>query len=186
MQSFIASLFQYKRYTIVYAIDMPKFSLVRKMANKALTWTRKFSIPVWLILIYTEGKLTCKANGHDHYNDVIMSAMMSQITSLTIVYSSVYSDADQRKHQSSGSLVFVRGIHRWPENSPHKGPATRKMFPFDDVIMTCITGVTYHPFQFSGGYANGPYMYNFRQLSNLHYDIEVWGFLNYIVVVLLP
>ena len=70
-----------------------------------------------------------------HYNDVIMSAMASQITSLTIVYSIVYSGADQRKHQSSASLVFVRGIHRWPVNSPHKGPATRKMFPFDDVIM---------------------------------------------------
>ena len=49
---------------------------------------------------------------------------------------SVYSDADQRKHQSSASLAFVRGIHRWPVNSPHKGPVTRKMFPFDDVIMS--------------------------------------------------
>ena len=39
------------------------------------------------------------------------------------------------KHQSSASLAFVRGIHRWPVNSPHKGPVTRKMFPFDDVIM---------------------------------------------------
>ena len=60
----------------------------------------------------------------------------SQITSLTIVYSTVYSDADQRKHQSSASLAFVRGIHRGPVNSPHKWPVTRKMFPFDDVIMT--------------------------------------------------
>ena len=47
-----------------------------------------------------------------HYNDVIMGAIASQITSLTIVYSIVYSDADQRKHQSSASLAFVRGIHR--------------------------------------------------------------------------
>ena len=70
-----------------------------------------------------------------HYNDVIMGRMASQITSLTIVYSTVYSDADQRKHQSSASLAFVRGIHRWPVNSPHKWPVTRKMFPFDDVIM---------------------------------------------------
>ena len=70
-----------------------------------------------------------------HYNDVIMGAMASQITSLTIVYSAVYSGADQRKHQSSVSLASVRGIHRWPMNSPHKGPVTRKMFPFDDVIM---------------------------------------------------
>ena len=70
-----------------------------------------------------------------HYNDVIMSAMASQIASLTIVYSTVYSGADKKKHQSSASLVFVRGIHRWPVNSPHKGPVTRKTLPFDDVIM---------------------------------------------------
>ena len=71
-----------------------------------------------------------------HYYDVTMSSMASQITSLAIVYSVVYSDADQRKHQSSASLAFVRGIHRWPVNSPHKWPVTRKMFPFDDVIMS--------------------------------------------------
>ena len=66
-----------------------------------------------------------------------MGAIGSQITSLTIVYSTVYSDADQRKHQSSTSLAFVWGIHRWPVNSPHKWPVTPKMFPFDDVIMRC-------------------------------------------------
>ena len=48
----------------------------------------------------------------DHYDDVKMGAVASQITSLTIVYSTVYSDADQRKHQSSASLAFVQGIHR--------------------------------------------------------------------------
>ena len=70
-----------------------------------------------------------------HFNDVIMGAMASQITSVTIVYSTVYSDTDQRKHQSSASLAFVRGIHRSPVNSRHKGPVMRKVFPFDDVIM---------------------------------------------------
>ena len=70
-----------------------------------------------------------------HYNDVIMSVMPSQITSLTIVYSTVYLGAAQRKHQSFASLAFVRGIHRWPVNSPQKGPVTRKRLPFDDVIM---------------------------------------------------
>ena len=64
-----------------------------------------------------------------------MGKIASQITSLTIVYSNVYSDADQRKYQSSASLAFVRGIHREPVNSPHKWPVTRKMFPFDDVSM---------------------------------------------------
>ena len=47
-----------------------------------------------------------------HYDDVIMTTIASQITSLTSVYSTVYSDADQRKHQSSASLAFVWGIHR--------------------------------------------------------------------------
>ena len=64
-----------------------------------------------------------------------MDRMASQITSFTIVYSTVYSAADQRKHQSSVSLAFVWEIHRRPVNSPHKWPVTRKMFPFDDVIM---------------------------------------------------
>ena len=70
-----------------------------------------------------------------HYDDVIMGAMASQITSLPIVYSTVYSDADQRKHQSPASLAFVWGLHRGPVNSPHKWPVTRKMFLFDDVII---------------------------------------------------
>ena len=70
-----------------------------------------------------------------HQNDVIMGAMASQITSLTIVYSTVYSGAVQRKHQSSVSLAFVRGSHRWPVNSPHKWAVTREMFPFGDVVL---------------------------------------------------
>ena len=65
----------------------------------------------------------------------MMGAIASQITSLTIVYSTVHSDADQRKHQSSVSLAFVGEIHRGPVTSPHKWPVTRKMFPFDDVIV---------------------------------------------------
>ena len=74
-----------------------------------------------------------------HYNDVIISAMASQITCLTIVYSG----ADQRKQQSSASLAFVRGIHRWPVNSAHKGPVMRKMFPFDDIVMGSFKNVWY-------------------------------------------
>ena len=77
-----------------------------------------------------------------HYNDVIMGAIVFQITSLAIIYSTVYSCADQRKHQSSASLAFVRGIHRWPVNSPHRWPVTRKIFPFDDFIW-------WHTFQWS-------------------------------------
>ena len=70
-----------------------------------------------------------------HYSDVIMGTMPSRITSLTTVYSTVYSGADQTKDLSSASLAFVWGVHQWPVNSPHKWPLTRKMFPFDYVIM---------------------------------------------------
>ena len=69
-----------------------------------------------------------------HYSDMIMSGMVSQTTGVPIVYSIVCSGVDQRKHQSSASLAFVRGIHWWPVNSLHKGPVTWKMLPFDDVI----------------------------------------------------
>ena len=79
-----------------------------------------------------------------HYDDVIMSAITPQITRLTIVYSIVDSDADQRKYHGSASLAFVRGIHRGPVNSPHKWPVTRKMCPFDDVNMKSLA---YHKVQ---------------------------------------
>ena len=91
-------------------------------------------IPVWRRLQQS----TCafiEPPNRLHYNDVIMGTIASEITSLTIVFSTVYSEADQRKHESSASLAFVRGIHRGPVNSPHKWPVTRKIIPFDDVIM---------------------------------------------------
>ena len=71
----------------------------------------------------SKGKITT-----GNYNDVIMSAMASHIASLTIVYSIVYSSADQRIHQSFASLPSVWGIHRWPVHFPHKGPVTRNIF----------------------------------------------------------
>ena len=57
----------------------------------------------------------------DTTTDVKMNAMASQITGVSIVCSTVCSGADQRKHQSIASLAFVRGIHRWSVDSPHKG-----------------------------------------------------------------
>ena len=89
------------------------------------------------------GRLCDMSNILSDYNDVIINAMAYQITSLTIVYSNVYSGTDHRKHQSSASLAFVRGIHRSPVNSPHKGPVTQKIFPFDDVILD-VRRLTYH------------------------------------------
>ena len=90
-------------------------------------WTNKKELA-----IIPKSVLSMSCNSRDpHHNDVIMNAMASQITSVLIVYSTVCSGVDQ----SSASLAFVRGIHRWPVNCPHKGPVTWKIFLFDDVIM---------------------------------------------------
>ena len=94
-------------------------------------------LPPWSRYTTAVHMYNCSPLGEkkSHYDDIIMGTIASQITSLTIVYSIVYSGADQSNHQSSASLAFVWGIHRGPVNSPHKWPVTRKMFPFDDVIM---------------------------------------------------
>ena len=89
-------------------------------------------LSTWIVIFY---RLISRRWYEMHYSDVIMSTMAFQIIGVSIVYLTVCSGADQRKHQSSATLAFVRGIHLWPVNSPHKGPVTRKMFPFDDVIM---------------------------------------------------
>ena len=65
-----------------------------------------------------------------------MSTMASQNNGVSIVYSSVCLDVDQGKHESSASLTFVKGIHRWLVNYPHKEPVTQKMFLFDDAIIS--------------------------------------------------
>ena len=91
-----------------------------------------YMFPLYIKCSITRGH---SPQGPQHYSDVKMGMIASQITSLTIVYLTVYSGADQRKHQSSASLAFVWGIHRGPVNSPPKWPVMRKVFPFDDVIM---------------------------------------------------
>ena len=100
-------------------------------------WTAGDLFQGWYSLANINHAPICAYNsGADkHYTDAIMGTVASQVTSLTILYTTLYSDADQSKHQSSASLAFVWGIHRGPVNSPHKWPVTRKMFPFDDVIM---------------------------------------------------
>ena len=94
-----------------------------------------FSYPCIGDIQYVDGPPTSEVTPV-HYCDVKMGVMTSQITSLTIVYSTVYSGVYQRKHRSFASLAFVWGIHRWPVNSPHKGSVTRKMFPFDALSCT--------------------------------------------------
>ena len=95
-----------------------------------------------------------------HYDDVIMGAMASQIPSLTIVYSAFYSGADQRKHQSSASLV--------PVNSPHKWPITRKMFPFDDVFMIRWYVINIVP------NLRMPYQVSLYIIGNIHTSVYSW------------
>ena len=75
-----------------------------------------------------------------------MTAMSSQITWASTVCLVVCSGADHRKHQSSVSLAFVRGIHRSPVNSSHKRPVTRIMLPLDDATMRNGNGVKTYNF----------------------------------------
>ena len=90
---------------------------------------------VYMVTVLHDNSLYSQSCYKVYYIDVIMSVMASQITSVSIVYSTICSGADRRKRQRSASLAFVRGIHQWPVNPPHKGPVMWKMFPFDDVIM---------------------------------------------------
>ena len=102
-------------YIYIYIYYVSVSSIVIAPANlqcQALIWTNDD--------LQSIGPAVRVKLGSKHYCDVIMGAMASQITSLAIVYSTFYSGADQRKHQSSASLAFVRGIHRWSGNSPHK------------------------------------------------------------------
>ena len=119
------------------------FKLTAKKNNEAVHyWSFVRAIHGWWVDSPKQGasdteKVACYSASYNtnHYNDIIMGVVASQITSLAIVFSTVYSDADQRQHQSHASLAFVQGIHREPVNSLHKWPVTQKMFPFDDVIV---------------------------------------------------
>ena len=112
--------------------------------------------------------MPCHHNSCYHHNDVMMSSIAFQITSRTIVYLTFYSAADQRKYQSSASLSFVWGIHRRPVNSPHKGQVTRKMFPFDDVIMHLMVlgHLKTKWWRSTGSYSNGTSVIAFYVLDN--------------------
>ena len=111
-------------------------SLYTRFEGYQSKWKRVVYLAIIFKRSLTKRHWSCDSHRlPSHYCDVIMGSIASQFTSLTIVYSSFYSGADEREHQSSASLAFVRG----PVNSSHKGPVTRKIFPFDDVIMYCET-----------------------------------------------
>ena len=80
-----------------------------------------YLLATWAWVSDTTVKQSSRKGNHQHYGDVLMSAMASQITGTSAVCSTVCSGAGQRKHQSSTSLVFVRGVQRWPVESPRKG-----------------------------------------------------------------
>ena len=65
-----------------------------------------------ILLMGFSNVISSQRNSCTHYSDIIISAMTSQINGVSIVCSTVCSGADQRKHQSSASLTFVRAIHR--------------------------------------------------------------------------
>ena len=91
----------------------------------------------WVTIVQTQFSWNISALT-PHYSDVMTSALASQITASRFIYPIVCSGAYQRELQSSASLALVRGIHRWPVNSPQKGPVLQKMFPFDDVLMRML------------------------------------------------
>ena len=120
-------------YLCIYLTHIPQKVTRNGLYDAYKDWLNFFKciLVCWLRLIFSATvtlQITALRWRHNERHDVA-------ITSLTIVCSSIYSGADQGKHQSSASLAFVWGIHWWPVNSPHKGPVTRRMFPFDDVIM---------------------------------------------------
>ena len=123
----------------VWSVIVGKYKVNSVPGNDQASCVARSSASMSLYLVYS-----C----FPHYSDVIMTTMASQITSLTVVYSTVYSDADQRKHQSSASLAFVWGIHRdrW---IPHtKGQLRGKCFHlmtsscWGSISRTCTTSMS--------------------------------------------
>ena len=121
---------------------MTEIVFMRTQQDTSYSWYHRLIAQPWVIFSSNfdcNDLIVMSREVRDHYSDAIMGAMASEIPMVSIVYSTICSGADQWKHRSSASLAFVREIHRWPVNSLQKGPVTRKMFPFDDVIIyTCI------------------------------------------------
>ena len=125
-----------KIWPLAYRFQLDRPCVCRCPGKCTISWCLGICRSSWYI--FFKKSFGYQQLQKNHYSDVIMGATASRITSVWIVYFTICSDAAQRKHRSSVSLAFVWGIRRWPVNSPHKGSVTRKMFPFDDVIMTNI------------------------------------------------
>ena len=160
---------------IYYAVNVDPIDNKQWMRWRHFVTTRPCDgfchLPLSAIGMMTSG------HGNDfciHYSDVIMGTIASQIISLTTVYSTVYSDADQRKHQGSASLAFVRGIHRGPVNFPHKWPVTWEMFPFDDVIMLLTFVGRIHRSPVDSPY-KGSVLHILNMISVLSLSSQMWN-----------
>ena len=110
--------------------------------QKCRCW-RVWCINWWIVWIALHNMVYAIRISQNHYSDVIMGTMASQITNLMIIYLPVYSGGDQRKHQSPASLAFVRRIHWWPVNSPHKGPARLAIRSWPSLLL-CWWSATVH------------------------------------------
>ena len=137
----------------------PQFCVSGKWPILAAEWSYDWSIPSGMTL---------------NISDVTMGHMTYQITGISTVCSTMRSGAYQTKYQSSKSSFFVRGIHRWPVNSPHKGPVTRKMFPFDNVIMT-----SWHIYIYMCVCVFCCAMTSCLDVH--HHMLEVWRLMNYVI-----
>ena len=131
-----------KTLALILRWELPIMCTFRKNAcfEVHLRFCQQQQVCVCVCMCMIYRLLTCSSHGKPcgtgiksevHYSEVIMSAMASQITGISTVYSLFCSGVDQ----SSTSQAFVRGIHRWLVNSLHKRPVTRKMFSFDEVNM---------------------------------------------------
>ena len=135
------------RERYVLRICAPEYDVTRTRSR--FTWS-KTSLTISLQMVYTgrRNRIDDRPLSRPMITKLtdacaIAVTIASQITSLSIVYSTIYSDTDERKYLSSASLAFVRGIYRGPVNCPHKWPVTQKMFPFDDVIMASAVPVNF-------------------------------------------
>ena len=123
--------------TLFLRLVSVEYMCIRELCHRLITlWLLACSVPLGNTRISSQ--LPSKFISM-HYNDVVMTMMASQITSLTVVYSTVYSDAERKTSKLRVTGLCV-GNSPGPVNSPHKWPITRKMFPFDDVIMGLVQG----------------------------------------------
>ena len=154
-------------------MDIGHSNVQYPISNIQLTSRSSLVLP-FITMMTPWRRNTYRITGFCHHSDVIMNAMVSQITGVSIVYPTVCFGADQRKHQRSTSLAFVRGIHRRPVNSPHKGPVTRRIFLFDDVIM--LRGTQRSSGGFSSQMRNGALALpriNSPSPQSIHYSIGI-------------